>query len=398
MVNYQVGLALLLWLCAAWLLWRSFAARLSVAIFGTIALFFCHLVAAVLFVTILFCFECTECFLDPSRPSAVLSHLSFVVAGAIVIALLLLSPTGSTVAPASLLGGIKYASGGSFGDLARLRSSFFVRVLADGVDLPAAVATFVGLGICGLLIVLGARLRLGIAPAFAAGCLVLMALVAPTHVGLGKLLGYRLALPPLLILAATFGATWYWPRLRLATWCVLVFVVLARTYAVAANWSDARTVYAGFVRQVSALPHNSTIFVASGAALRDIPWTEWWHPVVYHLTERAVSAHDFVSTVFAIRSQQPLVLRPELAPFRDIVLTDKPEKLVQLLRRISAFCSAGPDPHVYLSLLYPSESVETVATRWATVAKGFHYQVINVCSSVEENHAAAADGERAPDR
>jgi len=377
LLSYQTGIALALWFCAAWFTWRNLAARWLISLAGGALVFFCHLAAAALFALILFCFECTNFLLtDRSRPHLVLSHLSFVPAAVIIAVLLLQSPSAQDIVAGGMAGNIEYINIGGLAGYAAWKLDIFPHALFDGIGLTAAVVTSGGLGICGLLTVLGARLRLPIASAAAAGSLLLAVFFVPERVGTGAYLDYRLALLPLLIAAAMLGIRWHRPQLRFAVWFLLILILLVRTSGVMANWREARGVYADFARQVSSLPRSARIFVGYGKSAQDIPWAERWRPVIGSMTATAVSAHDFVSTVFAFATQQPLVLKPELEKFQRDLDVSTPGNFSQVMQDISKFC---PEGQVYLSLLYPPDSVRSFDGRWPVVAGGINYKIVDAC-------------------
>jgi len=92
LVDYLLGIGLALAVLAGWIIaaghpWR----RLSIAVGGTVLLFYCHLVAAAVFVTVLGCFGVAEGF--AARPRR-LGGFSALAGFAVLLALRVLSPAG----------------------------------------------------------------------------------------------------------------------------------------------------------------------------------------------------------------------------------------------------------------------------------------------------------------
>ncbi len=368
-VDFVVGLGALMLLCAAWLASTRTGARYAVAALGAVVLFFCHLVAAGLFAGLLFCWEA----LAIARTRRIAPHLGFLVAGAIILALLLNSPTAADVAPAGLAGNLVYVGAGSLPAMLYWKVTNFVRVLIDGASVAEALIMLAGLGLFALLLLVGGRPRLRAPTIVAVAALLLVGLAAPQRAGSGSFLDFRLALLPILFLAAGMRPSWRGRGWGVAAAIVLAVALLGRTVLLEARWRATDDVFAGFLRASDTLAPDSFVFSARGEDVSHIPWSRWWHRPIGNIVTWAAMTHRFVPTVFAHPAQQPLAIRPNFAEYTIPFDVYTPALMTEALARAGTYCAQRP---VYLAEVYPQDGIGP-----AGVVAGPDWRIIDVCAT-----------------
>lgn len=361
LVNYILGVGLMLGLLALWLgsrphgeagrlaartvaapdtAWRCWR-RLLIAGAGGAVLLFTHVVAAVGWIVVLGCFDL--CRLLASREPAwqrFLGSMSWLVA-LVTVAVLLHALPGEAGHDFS----IHYAGVGIGGFIAH-KLKLFAEVLLGGSPLQDAVSA-AALLFCAA-VAASARPRLAPAPALAAAALVVVTLAAPERIGAGSVLDVRLAILPLLLLAAGL-------RIQPGRWAVSAVsaAVLARTLVLAVQWHAAGLVFRDFRQQAAQLPAGSVMMLAYGIRLPALSWQQVWSPPIASIATQAVFREMFVPALFANPAQQPIALRAAYrllpAPWN---MTDSAH-LHATAASLAALCVKHDFSGVYVTVLYP---------------------------------------------
>ena len=337
LVSYMLGIGLMLGLLATWLSCARPWQRLVVAGAGAAVLVFTHAVAGAAWAVVLAGFDL--CRLRSSTGPAgarVFDAASSVVAVATVALLLFLTSAGGD-------GAIVYAGRGPAGVVAHKLLVFAETLLGGGVaqDASSLLALLVCVGVC-----LGGS-RIGVPSAVAVGLLVLVTLAAPERLGGGSLLDARLAVLPLVLLAASVRVRPGWPGL----WAVFAAVGL-RTLVLAACWLHAGAVFAEFRRHAT-VPAGSVMMMAYGTRLSTLSWQTVWSPPITSIGTQLVFRDVFVPSIFANPKEQPIAL---LASYRTL---NQPWNLVDAahvsaaLPRLRALCASHRFAGVFLTALYP---------------------------------------------
>ena len=345
LANYVLGVGLMLGMLALWLgppprgdaTWR----RLLIAGAGALLLLFTHVVAAVAWIVILGCFDLCRLLSSraPPRPR-LLASASWLVA-AVVVAGLLHALPGEAGHDFS----VRYAGTGIGGFVAR-KLWLFGKLLLGGSLLQDAAS--VAALLCCAVVVASARPRLSAPAALAVAALVVLTLAAPERVGTGSVLDVRLAILPLLLLAAAVRIE---PgRLALP---VVAAAVLARTLVLAVQWHAAGTVFADFRRQAVRLPAGSVMMVAYGTRLSSLTWQQVWSPPLTALATQVVSHGIFMPALFANPAEQPIELRPAYRSLTQPWNMTDDAHLHATAASLAALCGRRDFRGVYVTVLYP---------------------------------------------
>ncbi|HEX3346579.1 MAG TPA: hypothetical protein VHS58_00585 [Acetobacteraceae bacterium] len=380
LVNYVFGLGLAMGLLAAWLPSPP-RRRWMIAIGGTVLLFYVHLLAAALWVLVAGCVE-----LRGARAamregvSSVLRNVSSVSAGCIFLTLLLLSSTAADSLPDANGSNIFYMGRGSAAGVLRWKVALFVRLFTDHAGVAVGILTWAVVALLAIMAGRSARLRMRASVLAALGLLIVAVMLLPESAGTGSLLDYRLALPIALLAAAGLQVTWRSPRARTAALALLVALLVVRSMALAAAFSSEASVYRAFDAVARTLPPGSIMLTARGKADPDIPLDAWWGPPMEHVSARAVFQGLVVPTVFAVQSQQPIVLRRLLEPWRNewrIATSDEFNAMVEDLRPLCGVASAQ-SIEVFLFVAYPGPAVERADPSTLIVATPA-FRILNAC-------------------
>lgn len=335
LVNYVLGIGVLMALLALWL--RSGRHpwwRLCIAGLGGTLLLFTHVVAAMAWITLLGAYGIAR------RRELGLASCGVAL---LVVAVLLHALPGGTGHDFSL----HYAGAGTVGLIVR-KLWLFGKLLLGG-SLWQDAASLMALFVCGIALAT-ARPRLAPAPVLAVAALVMMTLAAPERIGTGSVLDTRLAVLPLLLLAAEIRIR---PR-RIVVGTVMAATLL-RTLVLALQWHAAGRVFHDFDRQTARLPGGSVMMVAYGTGLASLSWRQVWSPPLTALHTQAVFHGLFVPAVFANPAQQPIALRPAYRTLNQPWnLTDAPH-LHEAALGLAKICAGGGFAGVYLTVLYPGD-------------------------------------------
>jgi hypothetical protein len=150
-------------------------------------------------------------------------------------------------------------------------------------------------------------------------------------------------------------------------------------------------VYRAFEAIARTLPPGSIVLTARGRADEDIPVQEWWNPPMEHVATRAVFRQMLVPTVFAVASQQPVVLGPALAPWRNEWRIADAGELAGFVADVAPLCAASgrAGRRVFLFIAYPGPAADLIAPD-ALVAATPAFRVVDACAVAALPHFAGA--------
>jgi hypothetical protein len=345
LVTYVLAVGLMFGLLAAWLGAARPRRRLSIAAAGSVTLLFTHVVAAVAWILLLGIFDLCR-FLASQGASQkpmwqrTVESASWLVALGVIAGLLHAMP-GGTGHDFSM----SYAGAGPGAIIGR-KLELFGKLLLGG-SLIQDGSGLAALFVCAAVL-LCARPRLAAALALAAAALLVLTLVAPERIGTGSVLDTRLAILPLLLLAAAVRIA----AGRLATG-VVAATVLARTLVLASQWHAAGLVFREFRQQAAGLPAGSMMMAAYGTALPSLTWQQVWSPPITEIATQVVFRDIFVPAVFANPAEQPIALRAAYAPLAQPWNLSDAAHLHATAAALGALCDRGVFRDVYLTVLYP---------------------------------------------
>lgn len=347
-INYQFGTALSLCCLALWL-WAGerVALKLIAAVGGAVAIFFCHLVAAGAFVVVLGCTDLVRLARDPSW-RGLRRNTTSIPAALAVFALLLHSPTSG-----DRLLDLLYVDAGSVTGFAKWKAGLFVKALLgagnlhDGVLLAALVIAIIA-------ILAAARLRFAIIGAAAVLAAVLLCVASPWIAGHGALLDSRLAVLPLILLAAALRFDWRGDRARRLVVALLAAIVMVRSGIILDVWRHGDAVFSRFADESATLPSGSVVMTALALQPGKVPWNDRWTPPIAQIASLAAIDTVFVPTMFADPSQQPLVLKAAFRRYKEPLDFSSPTALAGGLADLRELCALVTPHPVYLLLLYPT--------------------------------------------
>lgn len=370
LVDYLLGIGLALTVLAGWIVaaghpWR----RLLVAVGGTVLLFYCHLVAAAVFVLLLGCFAVAEGL--AARPIR-LGGISAVAGMAVLLMLRALSPASEE----GLLGWV-YAGGPNWAGMLHHKALMFGRALMGGgaaVD-EAMMATLLA---AALLLSVAARLQLRHAGITAVVALALLALLAPERIGTGSLLDFRLAMLPLLLAVTTLRIGWRGPPWRLASHALLAMGLVVHGVLLGAAWRSADVEFAAFDHLAAQFVPGSMVVMANGTPLRQITFDQFWSPPLTSIETQAVTRHIFVPMIFANPTQQPLALLSRFAGLNQPFDFSSREAVAASRLRLAPLCAAWPN--VYVTVLYPRPWLRAALPPQAMLGNEPDFLVLDGCA------------------
>lgn len=356
-INYTVGIGALFWAVA---LYASISAgawrKAGFAAVAACAVFECHAVAAVLLVLLLACHDAAGV-LSAGRPRLrdapryAPRFAGSASAAGVFLLLYVLSPAATDnkaeiiyIGADSLLGVLKWKVG-----------VFAKAFLGGSVASDAVFAACVVASLC--LAVFVSRVRMPVWAVLAVGALCAVVLVAPQQFGAGSHLDNRLAAMPVLVAAAAARLEWRRAAAHRAAVAVLAVGVLARGVALTADWSRAGAMIEALDAHFATLPRGSIVLTGYGKPAHGIGWGEFWSPPVGNIAALAARHGVFVPTVFALPSQQPLVLKRRFHPWDMHATVSDPAELGEVLARSRVLCrgelTQDPPPRVEMLVLYP---------------------------------------------
>jgi hypothetical protein len=370
-----------MWLLAAWLE-GSAARRAVLAVFGTLALFYVHLLAAAVWVLVVCCLEI------PVLPAA-LRHrrMPFAAAGAAVagivfLAMLAGSAAGGDSLPRGDGSNLWYPGHGRLVATFLWKTGIVRRMMSDHAAPWMAGLTLAGFAVFVACAAARGRPRWGVGIALAVGALGLGVLVLPESAGTGSLLDYRLALVPFLLAAAAMRFAWRSRGACGVAAAALLAVSLGRTAGFTSSFVREEAVIRAFEAAADRLPPESILLTAFGHDRAAVPDGVWWSPPTEHLAGRAVAHGVFVPTVFAVGSQQPVVLRPEYDAWRRTWQVRSAEELAAMAADVRPLCvrAAAGGPRVFLFVAYPGAFLDSVIDPADILASDPAFRLLNICA------------------
>ncbi len=365
LVSYILAVGLMLGLLALWIGSAGhLGRRLLIAGAGAAVLLFTHAVVAMVWPLVLGGFD--VCHLRARRgpwARALLECCSAVLALVVAAVLLLILPGG-----AGHQFSIGYAGRGWDGWAGHKLAAFDHVLLGGSLAQDAA-----SLGALLVAIAVVRRPRLDAGPSVVVAGLSLLTLAAPERLGTGSQLDTRLALLPLLMLAAAIRCETGQPALRLLT-----AAVIGRTLVVAASWHSAGLVFRDFRRQAAPLPPGGLMVMAYGTRLPSLSWREIWSPPVTSIATQLVFRDLFVPAIFSNPAEQPIALR---TPYRWLAqplnLSDGAH-LRAAIGSVAPLCVPGAYPGVYLTVLYPGAFIAAQAGA-ALLSARADFLIVDAC-------------------
>ncbi len=341
LVNYMLGVGLMLVLLALWLPARGWR-RLAIAAGGMALLLLVHLVAALVFAGLLACFDLPRLV----QRKAPLAGCASAPAAMLVVAM--------RATPGQSGGGFgaTYTGAGSPLDFLAWKLGLWGKTLLGGGFLQDGLS-LVALVVAACVIGRG-RPRWSLGAAFAVAALFALALAAPERLGKGSLLDLRLAVLPLIVGAACARLSWSNIRVRRVAVVVLALTVIVRTSVLAWEWHNAGKVFAAFDREVEKLPAGSLMMMAYGTKLQTLTWQQVWSPPIIPIAAQSVAHGLFMPAVFAIQGQHPIVLRDEFHGWEQPWDLTDAAHLHAAAARIAPLCD-GRFAGVFLTVLYPGD-------------------------------------------
>ena len=342
LVDYMLGIGVALALLAVWINAERPLRHLGIAMAGVAVLFFCHLIAAVVFVVLLGCFAAVESL--AARPRR-LPGASAVAALAVLLALRSLSP----VAGEGLFDMV-YAGHESWAGMMHHKFSIIDHALrGGGAAVDAATLTILLAAVA--LLAVAARLRLAWSGAAAIAVLLVMVLTAPERIGTGSLLDFRLMVVPLLLAVAAVRIEWRARVGRRIVQAALAFGLGAHSLLLGTAWMAAASEFRAFDRLAAQWPPGGIAVMGFATPLSRMTFYDFWSPPLTSIETQVVRRHVFVPMIFANPTQQPLALRPEFAGLNQPFDLSGPEGIAASRLRLATLCAAWPSVH--LTVLYP---------------------------------------------
>ncbi len=345
LVNYMFAVGLMMALLAVWLA-AGPRGRVAVALLGTGALFFCHLIATVAFVASLSLLELVGIARAPGPWARRLrGNATALAALAVLAALLARAPSD----PSSRFGWHEPMSLYWF---FRWKMVIFVQWAINGGTWPVRAVTGAGV-VATAVAAVWARPR----PRVAYGALAvvaglgLIAFLAPEHIGGGSLLDDRLALLPPLLLAAAAQPNLRRPRAAAVASGLMVALAVARAATLAAVWLGPAAEFRAYDAAVARLAPGTMVVMSNARALARVRWPEFWSLPYTSIETQAVFHGDFVPMIFANPAQQPLALRPEFAGMNQPIDLTTAQDVKDASERIRGMCAHG-FPGVAITVLY----------------------------------------------
>ena len=385
-INYVAGSGLAFGCAGLWIAARGTAWRYLTAIAGACAIFFFHIVAALLFVLFIG-LSGLAAILAASGPflgRLRLAHFSPAAALLTIAALMARVPEVNNLVPSAGRGEIMYAGDG-LAQILSLKLRMLIHPLVDGAGVAGAAVLVGGLGLIFALALAGGRVSWRNQAGAAAGLVFLIALAAPRGIGVGYGLDYRFM--PVFYVLVLIGATFDWRRVpaRRAAFAVLAALCLIRPALLVRDYrADAR-----FLTEVDdaldEIPRHGLLLAGIGTRRTAIPWSEYWAPPAEYLATRAVRNQVFVPSTFAVPGQHPLAVKSGYwtwLPMPDFTgPDDTPASLWDVRKICGEWAEAGHREPVFLLIVHPSAYSRDVFTDRQTVRSGERFQLVRPCSA-----------------
>lgn len=333
-LNFQFAIALMFYCTGAWIAAEArLGRRLIIAVVGTAAIGFCHVIAAFVFVGVLGCLDLlrfARTFRE--RGAIALADATSVMAAATAAALVLLSPVSDDD-----LTKTAHGSPSIFGFL-----WWKLKIVGGSLISGQAwsdMALVAGLAIAAAVLAAGARFRLSGPLLVVMVALGALAIVLPSGVGKGGYLDARLPILAIVFALVALQPLWRSPAWRHRAMAALALLIFARTLPLAAAWSRIGENEHLLEAELAKAPPGSTIVAAWGRGHHDIPFYERWSSPSGNIAAIAVPHGIYVPTMFALPSMQPLRQRPEWSTrWNRTEWVDTPENFRRYIEKGRGFC------------------------------------------------------------
>jgi hypothetical protein len=344
-LNYLLGVAILLWGCAAWLLLEQQSRRGQLAAVASFALLilFSHLIAFGLFVVAIAVLEMETAWHRRQEGARKILVRMAGAAMAFAPALLLHFVTSPT---RNLPLALQYDQH----DLLFSKLSSFTRILSSG---NTALDLVILSGAVLIVLVAFLRRSVSLEPRLAAvaAAFVLLVLVMP-HEAMGSfLLDKRIAVPSVMLFLAALRPRKVYGRLGAPGVAAVLILLALRSGGVMLDWQATGRDYAATITEIRHLPEGGLVIPVSS-------WPASDDPTWFRTTTRASSKREHVAiyatilrgsvvpNIFARRGQNPVVFEPssealEAVGWGKMALgAEGDSALNNLLRKVAAQASA----------------------------------------------------------
>jgi hypothetical protein len=382
-VNYMVGLGLAFLVLAAWIETRDRAApHLAVAVLGTLAVFFAHLIAAAFLLAAMGLLDLYT--LVRQRRfglSFLLRHATPAAAAAVVVILFALSPTTAD-GPGG--GAIFYVGAPSLIGIVKGKLILLFHPLLDGSGIVGAAILVAGMAVFLLLTLRFGRPALRPGALFLACGVALVVVASPNGIGVGYDLDYRLVVPLACVVICATSLIWQGQSARWLVFCVLLVTSVARSGSFIADFWRDRATYQAFEAATAQIPPDSVLLTGMGSRWDTIPWSRFWAPPAEYLATQAAASSVFVPTVFAIASQHPLVMNNRFSGWQSFLFFNVADDAAKSRDRLRATCgdwrALGHTGRVLLLVVYPSAVSESLIPPAAVIGRGPGFELVDGCS------------------
>ncbi len=388
-VNYLLGVGLMLWATAGWVMLRDRNAiwRLAWATIMATALMFCHLAAFGLFAVVIAGMELQRAAgaLQINRWATLyglaLSALPFVIALGVFVAV---SPAAPEVHEV-----MSYHGGRGWKLLVAYRSLLTTIDWLDGLTLSPLLAVIV-------VLVLRRRLRLA-SPMTVPLCLLVLAFAVMPFYLFGSQFGD--ARLPVAILLVAIASTSIVGLSRRTTWWIglaALALLAVRSAAIARDWIDSDARIAAFTEAFRLIPDGATLYAATTAPYPSMDYRgaaglALWHPPLKHVVSLASLGRDvFVPSTWSDPFKQPLRVVASMAPIKDfhgdnpfktpstVELGDIVREIGDLRAELPSHPGVAVSPHDYLLLLYPERLHGDLPPRTEVIARDVDFVLLRL--------------------
>ena len=328
-INYLLGVGMMLWGAGIWLWLQSHkkSARFIIGLIISGVIFFTHIIAFVLFSSIVGAIEIERLFANyknnrPSLGDFIFSIMPLFIP--ILYFFFFISNTADStdIYYVGILQKIKWAAlniswDGGFIDLL----SFF-----------AIIALII-------LVLLRGKILFSRKMVFPSIVLALLLFIIPTGYVGGSYLDIRLPIALLYVLLASCNVSFKSPSVRHFTVFFVLFIVALKSVLILKDWKSYDTQVSKIVNQVSKLPQSSTLFLASGMLSYPSPQPlgniHWKRPL-YHVASYAVLHKAlFIPDIWAEKNQHSIVMKEAYEKLyevqRNVAFLVKSKKELKLL-------------------------------------------------------------------
>lgn len=357
-LNFQLGVALILWALGAWLLVRErpVLVRLGVGVPAALVLFFCHMLAFGFYAIVIAAIELGAAY--ERRGTPVRAGLDLAAGAAQFAPGLALFMRSSTFGGGS--GGVEFEPHWWWKPFAFARHFMSGNLYADGLTVLGGVLLLT-------LLVTSARVRLAHRLVPAVMALAVAFLVMPFGFYTAVHLDIRVPLLLWFVAVAALQVDFTSRAAATGFATAAALLLVARTAIIGADWREFDRVYDDVLDSFTAMPDGSALVVATAAG-PPASLSEWmghWRPQLTHVHALAsVRRPVFSVAAWAHPAQQPFTIRPRFqgiyafqnnnpAPVASVAaLRSFGERARLRVRAIDA--PPGPPRPLFLLLLYPA--------------------------------------------